>query len=136
MEITRDAKRSKDFARCYDMEQGGYYISYRCKKSIVDFVDRHKNAKYFEVIPIVDAVEFKLFKHLEDNKFIYENLGTTQGSINKLKKFSKRGLAKQRAVEASWVIKAHTKRAAVTYTVHYEILSEEGKRGVVIRAYE
>lgn len=127
---------AKDFAKCYDMKEGEYYISYQCKKDIVAFTDEHKDAKYFEIIPIVDDAEFKLFKNLEQNKFIYENLKTNQKEIDKLKMFAQEGLAKQRAVEASWVIKAHTKREATTFTVHYELISKEGRKGVVIRAYE
>lgn len=134
--ITKNAKKVKDFAKCYDMEEGSYYISSRCRKNITDYVDKHKNAKYFEIIPLVDTMEFKLFNRLENNKFIYKNLETKQSSINKLKLFAQRGLAKQRAIEASWVIKAYTKRKALTYTVHYELISKEGSRGIVVRAYE
>jgi uncharacterized protein YpmB len=135
-EITKDANKVSDFAKCYNMDEGSYYISYQCKKDIISYVDKHKNAQYFEIIAIVDEAEFKLFKSLENNTFIYEKLSTSQNAINKLKKFSQAGLAKQRAVEASWVIKAHTKRKATTYTVHYELVSKGDKRGVIVRAYE
>jgi hypothetical protein len=134
--MTKGTVMAKDFAKCYDMKEGEYYISYQCKKDIVSFVDKHKDAKYFEIIPIVDDSEFKLFKNLENNNFIYENLGTNQSTIDKLKMFAQEGLAKQRAVEASWVIKAHTNREATTFTVHYELVSKEGRKGILVRAYE
>jgi hypothetical protein len=125
----------KDFAKCYNMENGSYSITHQCKKAITNYVDKYKDAKYFDIISLVDDEEFKLFKNLERNNFIYDKLGVTQGYINRLKKFTLRGLAKDRAVEASWVIKAHTNRKAKTFNAHYELISKSGKRGVIVRAY-
>ena len=134
--VTKEATMVEDFAKCYNMEEGGYTISKECRKNITDYVDKHSDAKYFEIIAIVDELEFKLYKSLEHNKTLYDQLGVTQKSIDNLKDYSHAGLAKHRAVEASWVIKAHTNRAAVTYTVHYELISKDGKKGVGVRAYK
>lgn len=130
------AKRVKDFAKCYDMEVGKYSISTPCRKDIMAFVDKHKNAKYFEIIGIIDETEFTLFKNLENNNFIYDKLQVTQHTIDTMKKLSQSGLAKHRAIEANWVIKAHTKKKAQVYNANYNLLSNDGKKGFVIRAYE
>lgn len=135
-EIPKDAKLIKEFASCYDMEMGSYFISWKCKKGIISFIDKHRDAKYFELISLVDDAEFTLYKNLENNDFIYEKLNVTQQSINKLKKLSQAGLAKHRAVEANWVIKAHTDRAAKVYSANYHLISHDGKRGVLVRAYK
>jgi len=80
------AKRVKDFAKCYDMEVGKYSISTQCRKNIITFVDKHKNAKYFEIIGIIDETEFTLYKNLEINNFIYDKLKVTQDTIDTMKK--------------------------------------------------
>lgn len=130
------AKRVKDFAKCYDMEVGKYSISSQCRKNIIAFVDKHKNAKYFEIIGIIDETEFTLFKNLQTNSFIYDKLKVTQHTIDTMKKLSQSGLAKHRAIEANWVIKAHTQKKAQVYNANYNLLSNDGKKGFVIRAYE
>ncbi|WP_419770508.1 MAG: hypothetical protein ACNI3C_01585 [Candidatus Marinarcus sp.] len=128
--------RVKEFAKCYDMPTGSYAISKTCRNSIVSFIDKHKNAQYFEIIGLVDETEFTLYKNLEINNFIYDKLGVNQHSINSMKKFTQFGLAKFRAIEANWVIKVHTKRKAKAYTATYNLLSKDGKKGIIIRAYE
>ncbi len=134
-EIPKDAKLIKEFASCYDMEMGSYIISWKCKKNIISFIDKHKDASYFEIISLVDDSEFSLYKNLQNNDFIYDKLGVTQKSIDKMKKLSQSGLAKHRAVEANWVIKAHTNRKAKVYSANYHLISHDAKRGVLVRAY-
>jgi len=135
-EIPEGAKLIKEFASCYDMEMGSYIISWECKKSIISFIDKHKSAKYFEIISLVDDAEFSLYKNLESNDFIYDKLNITQNSINKMKKLSQAGLAKHRAIEANWVIKVHTNKKAKVYSANYHLISHDEKRGVLVRAYE
>ncbi len=135
-EIKSSTKRIAAFAKCYDMEVGKYSISTQCRKDIVSFVDKHKNAKYFEIIGIIDETEFTLFKNLENNNFIYDKLRITQHTIDTMKKLSQSGLAKHRAIEANWVIKAHTQKKAQVFNANYNLLSNDGKKGFVIRAYE
>lgn len=130
------AKIVEDFAKCYTMNMGSYIIYYECKKNILDYIDKHKDAKYFEIIGIVDDAEFTLYKNLEKNDFIYEKLGVSKHGIDKLKKLSQTGLAKHRSIEASWVIKSHTKQEAITYNAQYHLVSKEGKRGFIVRAYK
>lgn len=127
---------AKDFAKCYNMDLGSYIINYQCKKNISNFIDKHKDAKYFEIIGIVDEIEFKLYKNLQNNDFIYENLGVTQKTVEYMKKLTDTGLAKHRAIEAIWVIKAHAGRQTPAYNTNYKLLSKDGKRGVIVRAYK
>jgi len=134
--LSTKAKMVDDFAKCYTMNMGSYIIYYECKKNILDYIEKHKDAKYFEIIGIVDDSEFTLFKNLEDNQFIHETLGVSKHGIDKLKKLSQTGLAKHRSIEASWVIKSHTKRQAITYNAQYHLVSKEGKRGFILRAYK
>lgn len=127
--------KSKDYAACYNMEIGSVIIDYACKRKIEKFVDAHKDAKYFEIIGVVDTLEFKLYKSLERNAFIYENLRVNQKIVDRMKNFSETGLAHLRANEANWLIKSHTAQKARTYSAHYKITTDDGKRGVIIRAY-
>jgi len=136
IEKPKNAIMVKDFAKCYNLDEGSYRINYACKKSIIHYVNKHKDAKYFEIIGIVDDVEFKLYKNLQNNDFIYEKLGVTSNSIKLMKKLTQSGLAKHRAIEASWIVKSNTNPKAMTYNPHYHITSTEGKRGMLIRAYE
>ncbi|MCD6259822.1 MAG: hypothetical protein J7J31_09500 [Helicobacteraceae bacterium] len=134
--LSTKAHMVDDFAKCYTMNMGSYIIYYECKKNILDYIEKHKDAKYFEIIGIVDDAEFTLFKNLEENDFIYEKLGVSKHGIEKLKKLSQTGLAKHRSIEASWVIKSHTKQEAITYNAQYHLVSKEGKRGFIVRAYK
>lgn len=134
--LSTKAQMVDDFAKCYTMNMGSYIIYYECKKNILDYIEKHKDAKYFEIIGIVDDAEFTLFKNLDDNEFIYEKLGVTNHGIDKLKKLSQTGLAKHRSIEASWVIKSHTMQEAITYNAQYHLVSKEGKRGFIVRAYK
>jgi len=97
------------------------------KKILSLLIDKHKDAKYFEIISLVDDSEFSLYKNLENNDFIYDKLNITQQGIEKMKKLSQAGLAKHRAIEANWVIKAHTNRKAKVYSANYHLISHDEK---------
>lgn len=133
---SKNAKMVKDFAKCYNLGEGSYIINYQCKKNIIAYVNKHKDAKYFEIIGIVDNSEFKLYKNLENHKILYDVLGVTPASVKLMKKLTNSGLAKHRAIEASWIIKANTNQTAITYNPHYHITSTEGKKGMLVRAYK
>jgi len=132
----RNAQKVKDYASCYNMYNGSYFIDKACEKTITQYVKKHKNASYFEIVGIVDTLEFQLLAQLEKNRSLYDQLGTSQESVNNIKKFSQMGLAKFRAMEASWKIKTYTNKKAVTYDAHYQIVSKKGQRGVLVRAYK
>ena len=132
----RSVEKVKDFAQCYEMDNASYKISSKCRKNIIAYVEKHKDAKYFEIIGIVDNLEFNLFNNLQNNKSLYKRLGVDQRVIDKMKKLTRRGLSKERASEASWVIKSYTKRKAATYNANYELVSKKGQRGVIVRAYK
>jgi hypothetical protein len=126
----------KDFAQCYKMDNASYKVSPSCRKTITDYVDKHKDAKYFEIIGIVDNLEFNLFNNLESHQALYRTLRINQKIIDKMKKLTRRGLSKERASEVSWVIKTHTNMKAATYNANYELVSKKGQRGVIVRAYK
>jgi len=134
--VDMPVSKVKDFAQCYEMENASYKVSSLCRKNIIAYVEKHKDAKYFEIIGVVDNLEFNLFNNLQNNKSLYKRLGVNQRVIDKMKKLTRRGLSKERASEASWVIKSYTKRKAATYNANYEIVSKKGQRGVIIRAYK
>lgn len=129
-------KRIKEIAKCYDMDSASQKLSTSCRESITAYVDAHPDAKYFEIIGVVDDQEFNLFNNLERRKNLYKSLGVDDRVVAKMKDLARRGLSKIRAAEASWVIKTHTKHHALTYNANYEIVSSKGHRGVIIRAYE
>lgn len=128
--------RIKEFAKCYDMERGSYSSSASCQKNLIDFVNNHKNASYFEIIGIVDETEFTLFKNLENNNSLYEKLELNAHSLDIIKNFTQVGLAQHRVMEAQWLIKEHTKTTVKVYNANYNLFSNEGFRGFIIRAYK
>ncbi|MDH5464617.1 MAG: hypothetical protein OEW60_03250 [Thiovulaceae bacterium] len=134
--MSADVTKVKDFAKCYDMGNAGHKISQKCRKAITSYVDRHKDAHYFEIISLIDQGEFRLFGQIESDKALMKKFGTNKKLIEKMKKLTQRGLGKNRASEASWVIKAHTKQKAATYNANYELISKKGYRGVIVRAYK
>lgn len=134
--IKPNAALIKEFAKCYDMEKGSYSSTVLCKNNLIEFINKHKNASYFEIIGIVDETEFTLFKNLENNTSLYEQLELTQHSLDIMKNIAQVGLAQNRAMEANWLIKEHTQTKAKVYNANYNIFSKEGLRGFIIRAYK
>lgn len=126
----------KEFAKCYDMEMGSYSSTVLCKNNLIDFINKYKNASYFEIIGIVDETEFTLFKNLENNTALHEQLELTQHSLDIIKNIAQVGLAQNRAMEANWLIKEHTQTKAKVYNANYNIFSKEGLRGFIIKAYK
>lgn len=121
---------------CSGMYQGSVHISKACRKKITAYVENYPDARYFEVTGVVDGLEFKLFNLLDKKPKLYSQIGIDSESVRELKKYAQQGLAKQRALEASWVIKAHTKREAKTYNAYYTIVSKDGSKGILVRAYQ
>lgn len=129
-------KRINEVAKCYDMDKGSYSSSSLCKSNLIEFMNKHKNASYFEVIGIVDETEFTVFKNLENNTAFYEKLELTPHSLDIIKNFTQVGLAQHRAMEAQWLIKEHIKTNVKVYNANYNLFSNEGFRGFIIRAYK
>ena len=136
MPVSENVTKVKDFAKCYDMGNAGFKISKKCRRDITAYVDRHQDAKYFEIIALVDDGEFRLFRQIEADKNLLKKFGTNKKLLKKMRNLTQRGLGKNRASEASWVIKAHTKQKAATYNANYELVSKKGYKGVIIRAYK
>ena len=133
--INKDMRKAKDSVQCSNMTKESFMMPKRCEDKIIKYVKKHKDAKYFEVIGLVDNSEFKLFNNIKKNEALYRKMGIGKCTVNKLKKYTYAGLATFRAMEASWVIKTATKQKAVTHNAHYKLVSKKGNRGVVVRAY-
>lgn len=126
----------KDSIQCSSMAKESFIMPKGCEEKIIKYVKKHKDAKYFEIIGLVDSSEFKLFNNMKDNEALYRKMGIGKCTINKLKKYSYAGLATFRAMEASWAIKTSSKQKAKTYSAHYKLVSKKGNRGVIVRAYK
>ncbi|NOQ29737.1 MAG: hypothetical protein GQ570_01310 [Helicobacteraceae bacterium] len=133
---TPEIKRLSSFASCYSMAIGSYSLPLECKKSITAFIDTNSDASYFELIGIVDRTEFKLFRDIEQNDQIFDELKTSEESLETLRMYSENGLATYRVMEANWLIKKHTDHKAKIFSANYKLTSDKGYRGVIVRAYK
>jgi hypothetical protein len=87
---------------------------------------KNKDAKKYEVIGMVDDIDFKFINKLKD---VY-----VAKKVKELSKYSQIGLSRQRVIEASWLIKEHIGNYSDIKTVNYTIHSQN-KKGFVVRAY-
>jgi len=111
---------------CKTLRNSSEYITQKCKKELIEFLDKNKDAKRFEVIGVIDNQEFKLLKKLED---VYG-----KKRLGNLSKYAQSGLSRQRVIEASWVVKQHLGKKVVVDAVNYTI-TKKHKRGFVVKAY-
>lgn len=112
---------------CKTLESGTKYISKKCKKDLISFLHKNKNAKLYEVIGMVDSSEFRLVKQLED---VYG-----KNKIGNLSKYAQIGLSRQRVIEATWIVKKNLDKKANIKNVNYTVTAKD-KRGFVVRAYK
>jgi hypothetical protein len=119
--------KSFDTFTCKNLEEGSIKITPSCLKRLHNFLDDNKNAKKYEVIGMVDNTDFKFITKLKD---VY---GAKK--VKDLSKYSQIGLARQRVIEASWVIKEYMGDYKNIKTVNYTI-NTENKKGFVVRAYK
>ncbi len=128
--------KSKDRVTCYDMYQGSYFVPNSCRDRIKKYVNKHKDAHHFEVTAVIDRMEFKVLRALSEHDEFHDQLFVDDEELKRLKKFTQAGLAKYRAMEASWIIKAATKDSVKSYNANYQIVSNRGYKGVIIQAYK
>ena len=117
-----------DTFECDDMSDGGYYISNSSLKKLHQFLDKHKNSKYFEIIGLVDKLDFRLLRDLKgkiDNK-----------KREKLDNFAQIGLSRKRVIEATWNIKDYLGKDTDIKVVNYTITSKKKHKGFIVRAYQ
>ncbi len=129
IKIVKDEIIAKEFDvfKCYDMSDGGFYQSDISIKKLYKFLEEHKSAKYFEIIGVVNKLDFKL---LRDAK---PNLDNKQ--LNLIEQLSQLGLSRKRVVEGSWNLKQYLGEDVNLRVVNYTITSQKNHKGFVIRAY-
>lgn len=135
-EAGKQGVKVKDFVQCDSMLQGSHEVSSKCRQKITNYVDKHRDALYFEIIGMIDPVEFKFFTLVKKNPSIFADMGISSDVLKRIQRYVDQGLAKQRAFEASWIIKLHTDKQAHTYNANYHITSKKGYKGVLVRAYK
>ncbi len=116
-----------DVFKCYDMTDGGFYQSTKSIENLHLFLDEHKNAKYFEIIGVVNKLDFKLLRDSTDT------LDKTK--INLIENFAQIGLARKRVIEATWNIKTYLGADTTIRVVNYTITSQKKHKGFVVRVY-
>ncbi len=124
---TIEAKEHFETYTCKTLKSGSEYITLKCKNDLKNFIEKHKDAKRFEVIGLVDKQEFKLIEKLED---VYGKV-----RLGNLAKYSQTGLSRQRVIEATWIIKKYIPKNISVDTVNYTVTGKN-KRGFVVRAYK
>ncbi|MCK5294672.1 MAG: hypothetical protein KAJ49_08475 [Arcobacteraceae bacterium] len=122
-------------ARCYDMKLGDDQLSSKCEKNISKFLITNKNAKYFEVIGILDKNDFFSLKKLKKNLDVLEKLNLTPSKISKLEKFADFGLSTKRVEETIWFMNNNSKKNIKIFPANYTITSKYHNRGTIVRAY-
>lgn len=119
--------RQTETYTCKTLQSSSEYITQKCKKELINFLEKNKDAKRFEVIGLIDNQEFKLIEKLED---VYG-----KARLGNLSKYAQAGLARHRVVEATWVIKQHLGKNTQIDPVNYTI-TKKNKRGFVVKAYK
>lgn len=128
-------KSNYKVAKCYDMNVGDYYLSTKCEQNIKKFLFENSNAKYFEVIGILDRDDFLVLNKLKRNLDVLEKLNLTPRRIKKLEKFADIGLASKRVEETIWFIKESLGESTKVIPVNYTITSKKHHKGTVVRVY-
>ncbi|NQY94791.1 MAG: hypothetical protein HRT43_11535, partial [Campylobacteraceae bacterium] len=110
--------------KCYDLVPGQFYLSSKCKKDISTFASSNSNASRFEIIGVVDQIDFTT---------LYKEDVTSHNALE-LQKYNAMGLARYRVLETSWFLSTQLKDIILT-PVNYTITSKKTNRGSIIRAY-
>ena len=112
---------------CYEMVSGDYYPSENCINKLHDFLDKNKDAKLFEVIGIYNNEEFDAAKKIGNEQ--------ERKDLKRVFDLAQAGLVEKRVVEGIWQIKNHLGFSTNVRKVNYEIKSQYGLKGFVVRAY-
>eukprot|EP01156_Anaeramoeba_ignava_P011308 Anaeramoba_ignava/a482697_59.p3 GENE.a482697_59~~a482697_59.p3 ORF type:complete len:258 (+),score=7.87 a482697_59:2664-3437(+) len=113
---------------CYEMVSGDYYSSQNCIDKLHDFLDKNKDAKLFEVIGVYNSEEFDVAKKIGDEQ--------ERKELKRVFDLAQVGLVEKRVVEGIWQIKNHLGFSTNVRKVNYEIKSQYGLKGFVVRAYQ
>lgn len=111
-----------NLAKCYNYKTFEYMPTKACKESLSIFLAKNKKAIRLEVIGVISKDDIKEASKLSKDE--------------KIQKYIVRGIARDRVVEASWLVKELIKDKNIVITpVNYYIKSKENNKGIVLRAY-
>ena len=128
--------RSKfDVFRCYGMSPSGYRLTSQCISGLKKFLKKNTDAKYFEVIAVMNPKDFRTIMILEQKTDLLEQLDLNKKQVSKLKDLSSVGLDKLRVVETIWEVKKILGKQTIVVPVSYNVNSNK-YRGTVLRAYK
>ena len=122
-------------AKCYDMKVNDDQLSPKCKKTISSFLQKNKDASYFEVIGILSSEDFIYLNKFKKNLDVLEKLNVTPSIITRLEKFADFGLANKRVEETIWFINKTSKEKLHIFPANYTITSKSHNKGTIVRAY-
>lgn len=110
-----------NIAKCYDYTNTTLKPTNSCKKTLSEFFEKNKDSIRFEIIGVIGEDDIKKATALTQNK--------------KIKDYIIRGVARDRVVEAAWLIKEVHKSKTLITPVNYYITSKKNNKGIVVRAY-
>lgn len=113
---------------CYEMVSGDFYSSKNCIDKLHDFLDRNKGARLFEVIGVYNNEEFDVVKTITDEQ--------EKKNLKKIFDLAQIGLVEKRVTEGIWQVKNHLGFSTNVKKVNYDIKSQYGLKGFVVRAYK
>jgi predicted RND superfamily exporter protein len=132
----RTIDKSKfNFFSCYGMKPSGYTLDKKCANGLKKFLKKNSDAKYFEVIAVMNPKDFRTIKILEQKIDLLNQIDLNKRQVSKLKELSSVGLDKLRVVETIWQVKKILGRDTIVVPVSYNVKSSI-HRGTVLRAYK
>jgi len=132
----RSIDKSKfDVFRCYGMSPSGYRLSNKCISGLKSFLEKNNEAKYFEVIAVMNQKDFRTLMILEEKADLLNQIDLNKKQVAQFKELSTVGLDKLRVVETLWEVKKILGKDTIVVPVSYNVDSKNF-RGTVIRAYK
>jgi (2Fe-2S) ferredoxin len=121
--------------KCYGMSSSRYRITSKCATGLKEFLLKNKDAKYFEVIAVMNPKDFRTIMILEQKTDLLSQIDLNKKQVANLKELSSVGLDKLRVVETIWEVKKVLGKQTVVVPVSYKVNSKK-YRGTVLRAYK
>ena len=122
-------------AKCYDMKTNDDQLSKTCQKNILSFLQKNKDAKYFEVIGLLSNDDFLYLNKFKKNLDVLTKLNVTPSIIDRLERFAYVGLSNKRVEETIWFINQNSKTKLNIFPVNYTVTSKSHNKGTIVRAY-
>ena len=109
------------------MKQQHHFIL-KSLKELNKFLDKNKDARFFEVIGVINQTEFSVLDKLKNE--------ANKKGIERISNLSQIGLSRKRVIEGTWSIKNHLGVDTNIQVVNYTITSKKNNKGFVVRAYK